>query len=166
MKEKPVSRITVSELCRESGVNRATFYNHYDNPAMILKEIAREYGQQLTDIYLSRRKRRDKDDAAAMEACLEYVLERKNELKVLFSDHAEPVLGGVVMEIINENVALNAASSGTYERHDEYLLQAVASAAAAYGFIQVWLTRDIDKTPKELVGILKKVIRGDVFLHS
>ncbi len=164
LEAKPISRITVSDLCRESGVNRATFYNHYESPAMILKEIAYEYGQKLSEIYISRRNRRDKDDAAALEGCLDYVLERKTELKVLFSGHAEPYLAGVVMEIINEKVALNASSTGAYDRHDEYLLQAVASAAAAYGFIQVWLTMDIDKTPKELVGIMKKVIQGDVFL--
>ncbi len=164
LEEKPISKITVSDLCRVSGVNRATFYNHYDTPAMILKEIAYEYAEQLSTIYNRHRNPRNKDDSAALEACLTYLSERRTELKVLFSGHAEPYLTGVVMEIINEKVSQNAAATGDYDRHDEYLLRAAASAAAAYGFIQIWLTMEIEKTPKELAGILKKVIQGDVFL--
>lgn len=162
---KPISRITVSDLCRESGINRATFYNHYDTPVMILKEIAKEYAERLTAIYNSHHTPRDRDDKAALEECLIYISERKTELKTLFSGNTESFLSGVVVEIINEKVAQNASSTREYDRHDEYLLQAVTSAAAFYGFIQIWLTMDIDKTPKELVGLLKRVIQGDVFLH-
>lgn len=42
MQEKPISEITVSELCRKSTVNRNTFYNHYYLPSDILTEIEKE----------------------------------------------------------------------------------------------------------------------------
>lgn len=32
MKEKPVGRMTVKELCETAGINRGTFYLHYDVP--------------------------------------------------------------------------------------------------------------------------------------
>jgi len=165
LEAEPLSKITVSDLCRESGINRATFYNHYDTPVDILKEIAYEYSDHLTSIYGKNRGLRDKDDSAAVEACLAYVAERKSELNILFSDHLESFLGGIVIEIINEKMARNAAATGAFDLRDEYLLRAAASAAAAYGFIHVWLSNNIDKTPKELTEILKKVIKGDVFLH-
>lgn len=164
LKTTTLSRITVSDLCRESGINRATFYNHYDTPVMILKEIAYGYAEQLAVIYRSNHDRRDKNDNAALEACITYISERKAEIKVLLSDHAENFLAGAAMEIINENVAQNASVTGSFDRHDEYLLRAATSASAAFGFIQIWLTMDIDKTPKELVGILKTVVQGNVFL--
>ena len=29
LKQKPIQRITVKELCQKAGVNRSTFYAHY-----------------------------------------------------------------------------------------------------------------------------------------
>ncbi|MBR1842515.1 MAG: TetR/AcrR family transcriptional regulator [Oscillospiraceae bacterium] len=164
LEAKTLSRITVSDVCRESGINRATFYNHYNIPASILREIAREYASRLSSIYSSNHSASDKDDSAAVEACISYVSEKKSELKVLFSENAENYLAGAAMEIINEKTAEKASAAGTDNRSDEYLLMAATSASAAFGFIQIWLTTDISMTPKELVGILKSVIRGNVFM--
>ncbi|MCR5090987.1 MAG: TetR/AcrR family transcriptional regulator [Oscillospiraceae bacterium] len=163
LEAKPISKITVSELCIESGINRATFYNHYDAPIMILKEMAHEYFEQLSGIYETNVRKQEKNDSAAIEACLEYISERKTEIKVLFSEHAEHYLAGVCMEIINEIVKKDATLTSSTELYDEYLLRTATSASAVFGFIQIWLTMGIDKTPKELVGILKNVVNGNMF---
>lgn len=68
------------------------------------------------------------------------------------------------MEIIDELVVRETPVRGTPDRHDEYLLGAAASASAFYGFIQIWLTKDISKPPKELVEILKRVMNGNLFM--
>ena len=31
LETKRLDKISVTELCREAGINRATFYNHYDS---------------------------------------------------------------------------------------------------------------------------------------
>ena len=36
--KKPFEYVTISELCEEAGVNRSTFYLHYENTADLLKE--------------------------------------------------------------------------------------------------------------------------------
>lgn len=41
MKEKPFAYITVSEICRQAGVNRSTFYLHYENSSELLAETSR-----------------------------------------------------------------------------------------------------------------------------
>ena len=42
MGEKPVERITTTELCREARINRNTFYAHYGSPEDVLREIEDE----------------------------------------------------------------------------------------------------------------------------
>ncbi len=160
METQPISRITVSDLCRESGINRATFYNHYDSPLMILREIAFEYAEQLVVIYHAHTSRHDGIDDTALEACFEYIAASKAAVKVLFSENAENYLAGFCMEIINEK----AAEKSPAEYSDEQLLCTATTASAVYGFILVWITTEIDKSPKELVRILKKVVRGNVFM--
>ncbi len=156
LETRPLSKITVSDLCRESGINRATFYNHYEMPSMILREIAYEYDRQFYDIYEKSRKKGRNDDSAALEGCFAFISERKEELKLLFSEHAEHYLNGICMEIINEKVLHTAGV------RDEYLLKAAAAAAAVYGFIQILIKYDIEKKPKELVEIFKSVVTCNV----
>lgn len=38
LEQKPFSYITVSEICKTAGVNRSTFYLHYENTSDLLKE--------------------------------------------------------------------------------------------------------------------------------
>ncbi len=164
LKAKTLSKITVSDLCNEAGVNRATFYNHYESPAMILRELAYEYAGHLADIYENNQEKAGKGDETALEKCLTYISERRAEIKILFSEHAEHYLSGVCLEIINEKAVQKASSMSALDRKDEYLLLAAAVASAIYGFVQIWLTKDIGKTPRELVDILKRLAKGEPLL--
>lgn len=42
METKSIQKISVSELCKEAGINRVTFYNHYSAPSDILTEMGDE----------------------------------------------------------------------------------------------------------------------------
>ena len=37
--KQPISRITVSDVTREAGINRATFYAHYSSPSELLGRV-------------------------------------------------------------------------------------------------------------------------------
>jgi len=41
LEEKPFEYVTVSELCKRAGVNRSTFYLHYENTGDLLAETTR-----------------------------------------------------------------------------------------------------------------------------
>ena len=49
LKTKPFAYITISEICKKAGVNRSTFYLHYENTADLLAEP----GQRLLDDFRS-----------------------------------------------------------------------------------------------------------------
>lgn len=163
LERKTLSKISISELCEESGVNRATFYKHYGSPAMILREIAYDYDAQMSSIYEAAR-RAGESEEDRIEACIQFLLDRKPELKVLFSPNAESSLNRFCLEIINQKLShrrelLQERMQGD---SDDHFLYAVATASAAFGLLQVWLTMDIDKSPRELVGILKRVIQKNL----
>ena len=42
LKEKSMADIRVNELCELAGVNRSTFYRHYDNVSDLMDEIVDE----------------------------------------------------------------------------------------------------------------------------
>ena len=49
MKETPVEKITVKELCTAADINRSTFYAHYDTLTALLEEIEVEKSRELFD---------------------------------------------------------------------------------------------------------------------
>lgn len=42
LSEKPISKITITELCRKAQINRKTFYHHYDTISEIETELESE----------------------------------------------------------------------------------------------------------------------------
>lgn len=158
LEREALSKITISELCEESGVNRATFYKHYKSPAMILREIAYDYDEQMNGIYEAAR-REGGNEEEGIKACMQFLLDRKVEIRLLFSPNAESSLKRFALEIVNEKLARRRAR--LQERmqgdSDDHFLYAVATASASFGLIETWLTLDIDKTPAEMVRILKRV---------
>lgn len=42
LKEKPLAKITVTEICELAEINRTTFYKHYSDPYDLLEQLERE----------------------------------------------------------------------------------------------------------------------------
>ena len=49
MKEKPIDKITPTELCRHANINRNTFYAHYYTTRDLLVEIEEEFSSQMIE---------------------------------------------------------------------------------------------------------------------
>ena len=54
MKEKPVGKITPTELCRKAEINRNTFYAHYYSTRDVLEEIEDEFSAQIIELLKNR----------------------------------------------------------------------------------------------------------------
>ncbi len=50
LEKKDISKITVSEICKDAKVNRATFYKYYEDQYDLLNKIQTEYINQLKNI--------------------------------------------------------------------------------------------------------------------
>ena len=48
LESKKLADVTVSELSREAGVSRSTFYEHYGNPADVYDALVAEFAEQLS----------------------------------------------------------------------------------------------------------------------
>jgi len=42
LEDKPIEKITPTELCRHAGINRNTFYSHYRSPEELLHSMEQE----------------------------------------------------------------------------------------------------------------------------
>ena len=65
LEKKDFEYITIKEICERAGVNRSTFYLHYENTSDLLRETAR----YVVDSFLSYFEDIDKRNSLDMETC-------------------------------------------------------------------------------------------------
>lgn len=107
LKKTHVEKITISDLCRESGINRTTFYKHYQAPIQILEEMAWDYAEQLRQIYTESMRKTKGNSEQAMESCFAYLLGEKEQIVTLFSENAASSLDRMAGEIVSEMMSDN-----------------------------------------------------------
>jgi len=66
LRDKPLARVTVTELCRRADLSRGTFYLHYTSPAGVLDDLEDRLLASLVEPWRSRPEIGDEDFALAV----------------------------------------------------------------------------------------------------
>ena len=99
---RPLSQITVKDIVEDCGINRNTFYYHYEDLPTLLKEIVTELADEVIDEY---------PDVDSMEQCLEVALKFALE---------------------NKKAALHIFNSVNRDIFEQYLLQVCEHVLGTY----------------------------------
>ena len=107
LREKPINKITVKEVCESAELNRATFYAHYSDCFALMESIEQElleaFGQSLRLI--------DGFDVSALIAAIYSMVEQHEDAcNVLIFGGASPSLLGRMIDLARE------ASIATWKR--------------------------------------------------
>lgn len=153
MERKPLDKINVSELCKEAGINRATFYRHYNVPRDVLVEMQAQFVENIqasldmTALVNS--------PSQYIEQVCSYLYEYSDLIKIfihnnsaedityLFDDFFQTVLSR------NENINKSHKLDNT-----EIKLLSAYMAGGGYFLLRRWLLDDIKKTPKEITELV------------
>lgn len=87
LKEQPIEKITVADICRLAEINRATFYRHYENQYGVLYELENELLEQAQPDGS-----KDESTAGFLHAVFQVLAEKKEEWSLLLSSGADPGL--------------------------------------------------------------------------
>lgn len=153
LKEKELEKITVSELCRISEVNRTTFYNHYSCVEDVLKEIAVNILEELRQIASF-----DKPIVNSLEILQDicrYLKENADTLIVLFRCKKDTDITAIFdnfMQRYSDKVKAN-----THLDNDEMKLVLTFLMNGIYNMLKMWLICDMDKSPEEIAGLIYKL---------
>lgn len=85
LKERPIERVTVKEICDRADINRSTFYVHYGSPQELLDSIKNELYDEI------KAKKKDFTDIKAyMRQICEIIYEYRDLMSVLLkAGHTE-----------------------------------------------------------------------------
>ena len=146
LSKRAIEEITVKELCGHAGINRSTFYAHYGCVRDVIAEIEREITENVKDIC----RREGSDPKTALEHVCEYLYRMKSTELILFRNHTDTELSFAF-----ESLSAEFYHTGKYDikPQDEKLTLAFVNYGM-FNLIKIWLTEDIEKTPKEIADLI------------
>lgn len=160
LKTKSIRKITVRELCDAAGVNRTTFYNHYNDTQDVLAEIEEKFLAQLSE------EAAPDGGSGGLERHIEGVctrLQKNREMAlILMENHADPHFFDKLMTA-RENGSCWQQLSSTYTAEETILLQEFLSNGA-YAMLLCWLKEGCRQSPGQVAGLVSKTIQRGVAL--
>lgn len=156
LEAKPLEKISVTELCRESGINRATFYNHYNSPQELLNNIEFRITADLKQIIGS--PRTAQEVIQRTEAVCTFFYNNARTILILHRCHSDRDITDALYDL-NQNFQIFRMNS-KYTRtlnQDGLHLVTVFFYTGCYNVLLEWLQGDIQKTPKEIAELMVRL---------
>lgn len=157
LKQKPISKITIKEICENADVNRATFYAHYQNQYDLLNKIE---ARLIDDInaYLSNYEFKDNMDIASkmLEKILDYVKENSDIFDILLISNGDMTFQNEFIKIITKQHFSPETRSDSLSKEDAAYIFSFSSSGSI-GVIQKWLKDDMKKPTNELAELILKI---------
>lgn len=158
LKNRSIQDITVRELCDAAGVNRTTFYNHYDGVYEVLGEIEESFLLQLTDE--GGFTHGQLDLSQHIERLCEKLQQNKEIALLLLTNNADPNFSSKLMKL-QACGPVWSETVGSYSPA-EYELLAQFISGGAYAMVCHWLESGCQQTPKQVAALMTKVIQNGI----
>lgn len=151
-----LEQISVTALCKEAGINRATFYNHYASPAELLSEMEHYLAEELEEVVRAPSSYDDYSDRVE-RYCIK-LKENVNLVNVLIDYHADRDLEDIMVTLAESYRRNRLNLSNTEMDNDTSHLVASYMYAGCYAIVIEWLRRGIDKTPREIADLMLSIV--------
>lgn len=152
LKEKPMDKITTSELCTEAGINRNTFYTHYKNPNELLTSIEEQFFHNLFPSFEVLFEKNDRHKALVL---LCDVIYRNKDVCLLIERHADTTFIAQIVEFVKEPAIRSWREMGfTGSDDDMNILYSFITAGCKSSLIY-WMTSENTKTPEQMARFIE-----------
>lgn len=153
LKEKPVSKITVTEICERSEINRATFYKHYQDPFDLLKNMEDEL---LEHIQMMLTQRTYTDITALYIDMLNILKENEDLYRILTSHHGDRGLyGRIFVSCYQQIFPLIGRKFSNLDYLKQNLLYYYISQGCS-GAVSYWFTNGMQESPAEIAEFISR----------
>lgn len=157
LKEKPLSKITIKEICENADINRATFYAHYRDQYDLLHQIEQELidgiNQYLGDYAFS-----DTVDISveALEQIFTYIKQNAKICTILLGDSGDDHFRQQVMRIVRDQCVAAWTINKALAPEDAEYIYAFAIEGSV-GLIQKWLADGGTKSARAMAELILQI---------
>jgi len=154
MKEKPIAKITPTELCRHAKMNRNTFYAHYDSPEALLKSIEDEMYEQVRHS-IERSLISGSISALLTEIC-QAIYDHRDLCAVLFSEYGDKDFLRRIIDLAHDRTIAEWRGAGMRTDSEQAEMLYCYSVNGSVSVIQKWILHSMKKSPQEVAQFIEK----------
>ena len=155
MKTKPISAISIKEICAKADISRSTFYIYYADQYDLLKKIEEETLAFIDTIHKKYvlHKNDKRETLQMMEEILQYIADNNKSIYVLFTENGDIHFQKTLFSSMYRK---NYIKSLTDKFHDESTKQYyfLFIATGTVGLICHWINNGMDTPIPELARLI------------
>ncbi|MEG1633594.1 MAG: TetR-like C-terminal domain-containing protein [Oscillospiraceae bacterium] len=158
--EKPVSSISVKELCEQADVNRGTFYFHYSDIYDMMGKIEAEYFVEYNAVMTELSAGCSAADTAPLMLLNIFRFMRDNSefCRVLLGPNGDRAFLERCKALVADRCSDIWKNTGSHLRSDEYALLNSFIINGFIGLMETWLIGGCQKTAEEMATIATAII--------
>ena len=158
LREKELDMISVAELCREAGVNRATFYRHYEIPRDVVTEIQRDLYEELKQ-HISMPKSPENIHSVLEKLCA-FLNGHRELIRIFIRNNSDMDFINFMNEIYSE-VAKEYSHTNVLKKLSQEDIQFLTlyNAGGSYFVIKNWIMGSIRKSPEEMADYVYSLVK-------
>lgn len=155
MRNQPIEKITVKDICEKADINRGTFYAHYKDPYDLLAQIENELFDEINVSVESSLK------AESISGLLDEIfvsIQKNIDLcRVLFSDYGDKVFVRRIMNIARERSIAEWKKLIPTARDEQLERLYTFYASGCVAIVQDWFQNGMRESPQELSDFIEKI---------
>lgn len=160
LREKPLSKVTVREICERAEINRATFYHHYRDPRDLFERTEEEL---LTSAGDNVRRVLSSGQRDVTETFLEKLRQAQNDpasppLHRFFAE--DPTLSSKFMDIFYRESAVKIGAGLTELSDEERETVYAFLISGSGGVLNMWVRGGLAATAEEVTERLYRLAEG------
>lgn len=157
LKNKPISNITIKEVCELADINRSTFYSHFSSQYDLLNAIEEEFIEDMVSTLNQYNFSKEEEALKMTEKILEYIALKSDVCQTLLSENSDIHFQKKGMAITQEFIFKNWISDTHFDRETFEYINIFVVSGSIY-VIKNWLENGMDKTPREMAEIINNFI--------
>ena len=155
MKEKPIGKITVTDICRAADINRNTFYVHYASPIDLLSQIQDElYLEILSSV--DKISGRETVVRLLTEIC-RAIADNGELCKIIISEHGDKAFMRRVLNIARTQSIADWDKRKKGTSYEVLEMMYVFTASGSIAIIEKWLRGDMKETPEQIAEFINNM---------
>lgn len=155
LKQKPLNKITVKEICSLAEINRATFYRYYNDPYDLMNQIERAILAELHDIVQN-------SIGDGLKRTLIRMLKKikeDGELYItLFSENGDPSFGVKIFQMCYKDFSSYIKVQLPHLSNAQQVWLYIYAAQGSSGILNYWMTTGMTAPPDEIADFIEHLI--------
>jgi AcrR family transcriptional regulator len=159
LEQKPLSKVTVKELCHNADINRSTFYSHYKDVYDLVEQLEDIQYQKVMDA-INEQTLLKQNQTDTFITILTVLKEMEHDLKLIELNPDSMVIVDKMIKKVSEYIrpVLTASFTDYSERELDHVFHFISQGC--FGLVSNWVLNGMKESPSRIAELMEKSLNG------